>query len=68
MVDRLRRQAAVAPRSCRLNDAISRLRKRHCRPCLKAGKSYLFVAEVVERVLAERAALETLTTATEAAR
>src|SRR5262245_20962632 len=31
--------AAVVPRSCRLNDVMSRDRNRHCRPCLNAGRT-----------------------------
>src|SRR5438876_426459 len=33
--------AAVVPRSCRLKEAMSRLRKRHCRPFLNAGRTLL---------------------------
>src|SRR5262249_21708195 len=35
------RQAAVTPRSWRLNDEMSRRRKRHWRPFLKAGRMLL---------------------------
>src|SRR5262249_49758031 len=33
--------AAVTPRSCRLNDAMSRRRNRHCRPFLMPGRMLL---------------------------
>src|SRR5581483_4946295 len=35
------RHAAVVPRSCRLKEVMSRFRKRHWRPFLKAGRMLL---------------------------